>query len=181
MHALLALLGIRSAQRTLVDVVVDPLRNVLYTLDLEGNMDLFDLGADGNHTTQKVQNNNISCRFGKADSSLRDIFMLFSRGLSPMERWGKNEDINLCRCDAEEASSDVGTHCLSPRSNYPRYIGIFGKTQSFPVSFEVLPGLSVSPPRLVEKELYSLVVSSSFVRERELHMQVLSVSLCFIW
>lgn len=55
MHAMYALLGMRSAQRTLADVVVDPLRNVLYTLDLEGNMDLFDLGVDGNQTTQKVR------------------------------------------------------------------------------------------------------------------------------
>ncbi|CAN0238023.1 unnamed protein product, partial [Scytosiphon promiscuus] len=37
----------------LVDVIVDPLRNVLYTLDLAGDVDLFDLGADGNNTTQK--------------------------------------------------------------------------------------------------------------------------------
>lgn len=53
-NALLALLGLRSADRMLVDIVVDPLRNVLHTLDLEGNMDLFDLGADGNQTAQKV-------------------------------------------------------------------------------------------------------------------------------
>lgn len=53
-HAILALLGLRSPQRTLADIVVDPLRNVLYTLDAQGNIDLFDLGADGNQTAQKV-------------------------------------------------------------------------------------------------------------------------------
>lgn len=53
--SVLALFGYRSAERTLIDVVVDPLRNVLYTLDLDGRMDLFDLGADGNQTTQKAR------------------------------------------------------------------------------------------------------------------------------
>ncbi|CAN0398081.1 unnamed protein product, partial [Hapterophycus canaliculatus] len=51
--AVFALLGFRQPGRVLVDVVVDPLRNVLYTLDLAGDVDLFDLGADGNNTTQK--------------------------------------------------------------------------------------------------------------------------------
>lgn len=54
MNSVLALFGLRRADRVLVDVVVDPLRNVLYTLDMAGDVDLFDLGANGNHTTQKV-------------------------------------------------------------------------------------------------------------------------------
>lgn len=54
-NSVLALFGLRrSADRVLVDVVVDPLRNVLYTLDMAGDIDLFDLGANGNGTTQKV-------------------------------------------------------------------------------------------------------------------------------
>lgn len=53
-NSMFALLGLRRAERVLVDVVVDPLRNVLYTLDLAGDVDLFDLGADGNSTTQKA-------------------------------------------------------------------------------------------------------------------------------
>eukprot|EP00752_Nemacystus_decipiens_P013044 g11539.t1 len=53
-NSVLALFGLRRrADRVLVDVVVDPLRNVLYTLDMAGDIDLFDLGADGNRTTQK--------------------------------------------------------------------------------------------------------------------------------
>lgn len=54
-NSLLAVFGVQGAPRTLVDVVVDPLRNVLYTLDLEGKIDMFDLGADGNQTTGKVR------------------------------------------------------------------------------------------------------------------------------
>ncbi|CAM9487954.1 unnamed protein product, partial [Ascophyllum nodosum] len=38
----------------MVDVVVDSLLNVLYTLDKDGNIDLFDLGVEGNQTTQKI-------------------------------------------------------------------------------------------------------------------------------
>ncbi|CAM9519333.1 unnamed protein product, partial [Ectocarpus sp. 12 AP-2014] len=58
-NSMFALLGLRRAERVLVDVVVDPLRNVLYTLDLAGDVDLFDLGADGNSTTQKAWFNNV--------------------------------------------------------------------------------------------------------------------------
>ncbi len=56
-NSVLALFGLRraAAERVLVDVVVDPLRNVLYTLDRAGDIDLFDLGADGNSTTQKAR------------------------------------------------------------------------------------------------------------------------------
>ncbi|CAN0131010.1 unnamed protein product, partial [Ectocarpus fasciculatus] len=58
-NSMFALLGLRRAERVLVDVVVDPLRNVLYTLDLAGDVDLFDLGGDGNSTTQKACHNNV--------------------------------------------------------------------------------------------------------------------------
>lgn len=54
LRMVMALFGFHDGGRTLVDVVVDSLRNVLYTLDKIGNIDLFDLGVDGNKTIQKV-------------------------------------------------------------------------------------------------------------------------------
>ncbi|CAM9540207.1 unnamed protein product [Ascophyllum nodosum] len=54
LRAALALFGYRDLGRIMVDVVVDSLLNVLYTLDKDGNIDLFDLGAQGNQTTQKI-------------------------------------------------------------------------------------------------------------------------------
>ncbi|CAN0448918.1 unnamed protein product, partial [Ascophyllum nodosum] len=53
-RAALALFGYRSVGRMMVGVVVDSLLNVLYTADKDGNIDLFDLGVEGNQTTQKV-------------------------------------------------------------------------------------------------------------------------------
>ena len=38
-----------------MDVVVDSLRNVLYTLHRDGTLDLYDLGVSGNQTTLKVR------------------------------------------------------------------------------------------------------------------------------
>ena len=81
-HSVLALFGYRNAERTLVDVVVDPLRNVLYTLDLAGNMDLFDLGADGNQTTQKVRDEGLN--FVLENGVFRDFssyFLLLGNGV----------------------------------------------------------------------------------------------------
>lgn len=60
-NSLLAVFGVRGAPRTLVDVVVDPLRNLVYTLDLEGKIDMFDLGADGNGTTGQVRRDVMRC------------------------------------------------------------------------------------------------------------------------
>ncbi|CAM9600176.1 unnamed protein product, partial [Choristocarpus tenellus] len=57
--ALLTLLGLRSGDRVLVDIVVDSMRNIVYTLDCDGGIDLFDLGLDGNQTIQKASHFNL--------------------------------------------------------------------------------------------------------------------------
>ena len=66
MRAALALFGYRSVGRMMVGVVVDSLLNVLYTADKDGNIDLFDLGVEGNQTTQKVLLLLCSCCFALA-------------------------------------------------------------------------------------------------------------------
>lgn len=61
LRMVMALFGFRDGGRTLVNILVDSLRNVLYTLDMNGNIDLFDLGVDGNKTIQKVTYRLICC------------------------------------------------------------------------------------------------------------------------
>ncbi|CAM9590794.1 unnamed protein product, partial [Ascophyllum nodosum] len=103
LRAALTLFGYHDSARVLVDVVVDSLRNVLYTLHRDGTLDLYDLGVSGNQTTLKVENFDLrkaAANFCRWDTSLllppgsffagsRNKFQVVSLGLvDPSEAKG---------------------------------------------------------------------------------------------